>query len=128
MPAYRAPAWCPICGNCPHVETLKGKSMPRTNKLSSYCTTVASDEHGTHVTYHQTAIVSFNDSTITLRTGGWDTVTTRRKMNQAARQFGLDYGVYREKGETFVKLPGRTWDDCKARPVPLVDGMSFSVE
>lgn len=101
--------------------------MPRTDKLSNYCTTVAADAQGfTVVTYHQTAVVSFNRDTIILRTGGWDTVTTRRKMNQAANQFCLGYGVYRENGETLVKLPGMTWDDCKAKPVPLVDGMTFS--
>lgn len=99
--------------------------MPRTDKLSTYCTTIASDNEGTHVTYHRTRVVTFNSETITLRTGGWDTVTTRRKMNQAARQFGLDYGVYRDKGESFVKLPGRSWDDVKRNPTPLVDGMTF---
>lgn len=101
--------------------------MPRMDRLSSYHTTVAADAQGfTVVTYVATAIVSFNRNVITLRNSGWDTVTTRRKMNQAANQFGLSYSVYREKGETFVRLPDKTWEDCKAHPVPFVDGMTFS--
>ena len=79
--------------------------MPRMNRLSSYATTVSADASGiTRVVYHSTEIVAWNAdrSRILLRTGGYDTVTTRRKMNQAARQFGLPYSVYRDKGRTYV--------------------------
>jgi len=76
--------------------------MPRMDKLSTYCTTVANTETGFVVTYHSTPIVTVDGDLITLKTGGWDTVTTRRKMNQAARQFGLRYSVYRKAGTTYV--------------------------
>lgn len=79
--------------------------MPRMNALSSYATTIAAEEGRTRVTYHSTVVVEFDRETIILRTGGWDTVTTRRKMNQAANQFGLDYGVFREGGESYVRVP-----------------------
>jgi len=81
--------------------------MPRMNKLSSYKTTITRDEAGaTYVTYHRTVIVKFDDRSITLNTGGWDSVTTRRKMNQAARQFGLPFGVYRKAHVTYVQWAG----------------------
>ena len=93
--------------------------MPRMNQLSTYCTTIASADDRTIITYHRTAIVEFDGDTITLRTGGWDSVTTRRKMNQAATQFGLRYAVFRDKGESFIRLPdGNT--------APLHDSQSFA--
>lgn len=77
--------------------------MSRTDKLSSYATTIASDGKYMVVTYHRTQIVKWNDSEIVLDFGGYDTVTTRRKMNQAANQFCLGFSVYRDKGETYVE-------------------------
>lgn len=92
--------------------------MPSMDKLSSYCTTIATDGDATRITYHRTPIVTFDADNVTLRTGGWDTVTTRRKMNQAARQFGLGFSVYRDKGESYVSEPS-------GRVVPLFDVVTF---
>ena len=92
--------------------------MPRMNKLSPYATTINGRDGKTLITYHSTVIVEFDDKTITLRTGGWDSVTTRRKMNQAANQFGLPFGVHREKGESYVWVHN-------SRRIPLVDGMTL---
>ena len=80
--------------------------MPNQYKLSNYATTISSDEnHRLIVTYHKTQIVKVaNDGTITLNLGGWDTVTTRRKMNQASRQFNLGYSVYCKLGVTYVSF------------------------
>lgn len=88
--------------------------MPRMDKLSTYCTTIATFGDMTCVTYHSTQIVGFDSREIVLRTGGWDSVTTRRKMNQASRQFGLGFSVYRKDGTSYVDTPdGRT--------IPLTD-------
>jgi len=92
--------------------------MPRMDKLSSYCTTIATAGDLTCITYHSTQIVAFDRHHITLRTGGWDTATTRRKMVQAARQFGLEFSVYRDKGESRVRLPD-------GHDVPLEAEMTF---
>ena len=78
--------------------------MARYNQLSSYKTTVSSDGDATRVTYHSTVIVEWTKDEITLRTGGWRGVTTKRKMNQAAWQFGLGYGVHQRKHEWYVSL------------------------
>jgi hypothetical protein len=99
--------------------------MPRMDKLSEYRTTWATNETGGTVTYANTEIVRWEGKphhtplNVTLRTGRWDTVTTRRKMNQAARQFGLGYGVYRKAGESFVRIVATGAD------LPLEDGMTF---
>jgi hypothetical protein len=49
--------------------------------LSTYCTTIAQVADLVCITYHKTQIVAFDRLNISLDTGGWDGVTTRRKMN-----------------------------------------------
>lgn len=73
--------------------------------LSSHSTTAAIAESGIVVTYHHTVIVRTDPAarTITLDLGGWDTVTTRAKMNQAAAQFGLGFSVFRKDGITYAR-------------------------
>lgn len=85
-------------GSGPHFK----KGRARYNQLSPYCTTIATKNGNTCITYRETVIVEFDHENIILRTGGWDTVTTRRKMNQASRQFELGYSVCREQGTTHV--------------------------
>ncbi len=92
--------------------------MPRMDKLSTYRTTVVEKGDDLAVTYVSTAIVKRNGNTITLDSGGYETVTTKRKMNQAARQFALGYGVYQKRGKWFVITP-------KGETVPFHDGTSF---
>ena len=71
--------------------------MPKTtgkwNRLSSYKTKIARFDNGAIVTYQTTNIVEFNAERVHLDTGGWQSVTTKRKMNQAANQFDLGYSV-----------------------------------
>lgn len=98
--------------------------MPRMNKLSNYRTTWSSDLSGGNVTYVTTRIVMWDQAgNVTLRSGGWETVTTKRKMNQAARQFNLGYGVHQVKGEWFVDV----WSEALSRwlglKMPFHDGM-----
>jgi len=92
--------------------------MPRMNRLSPYATTVSEADGETVVIYHTTRIVTFNHDCVTLRTGGWDTVTTRRKMNQASNQFGLGYSVFRRDGDSYVSLPDGS-------ETPLYDVVTF---
>ncbi len=92
--------------------------MPRMDKLSTYRTTVVENGDDLAVTYVSTAIVKRNGNKITLDSGGWETVTTKRKMNQAARQFALGYGVYQEKHKWYVTTP-------KGETLPFYDGITF---
>ena len=57
------------------------------------------------ITYHDTIVVEFDDNTIWLDTGGWYTITTKTRMNQAANQFDLGFQVWQSKGEWYVKRP-----------------------
>lgn len=75
----------------------------KANVLSTYKTKITTFGGYTSITYHSTEIVKFNADTIILNFGGYDTVTTRRKMNQASHMFDLGFGVYRDKGVTTIR-------------------------
>jgi hypothetical protein len=108
--------------------------MSRNDKLSKYRTSWETGIHGGSVTYVNTKIVSWDGSkNITLNSGGWQTVTTKRKMVQAANQFGLGYSVYQHKGEWFVCVFGRSPEGYSsaskhhgAVAFPFYDGITFN--
>ncbi len=81
--------------------------MTHMDKLSGYKTNVMATNGHISVVYHSTLIVEATPTEITLDTGGWRTVTTKRKMNQAARQFGLGYRVEQKNFKWFVRAGDR---------------------
>ena len=93
--------------------------MPNTNKLSNYRTTISTNDGKTSITYVNTAIVSFDADTVTLNSGGYQTVTTKRKMNQASNQFCLGYGVYQKDYHWYVDLPN-------GKTVEFYDGITIN--
>ncbi len=77
--------------------------MAQTQRIQGRSTTVFTDNNGmTKVVYHRTPVVSFNADKIILNTGGWRSVTTKLRMNQAANQFRLGYQVYQKDFDWFV--------------------------
>ena len=78
--------------------------MPQLSNVSGVATSIRTDADGTHIRYHSTDVVSFTNETITLRTGGWRTVTTKARMNQASNQFALGFSVYQSKGIWYVRI------------------------
>jgi hypothetical protein len=108
--------------------------MPRNDKLSTYRTTWHTGAYGGAVTYTSTEIVSWDaDRTVTLDSGGWRTVTTKRKMVQASNQFNLGYTVHQHKGDWFVTVFGVSpegYDSASpehgAITFPYHDGITFN--
>ena len=49
------------------------------------------------VRYHDTDVVSFGLIECLLDTGGWYTPTTKKRMNQTAQEYGLDFHVFQKK-------------------------------
>lgn len=75
-------------------------TMQRVGKTG---TTINTDSSGiTWVTYHYTPVVAFNDRWILLQTDGWQTATTKARMNQAANQFNLNFAVSQANFKWFV--------------------------
>jgi len=82
--------------------------MAQTKKVRGVATKVFEDDTDKIVKYHNTEVVRFNKKRIKLDTGGYDTKTTRRRMNQASNEFKLGYRVYTKNGETLVDFDGLT--------------------
>ena len=64
---------------------------------------------GGWVDYHGTRVVEFDDKMIQLNAGGWKTVTTRRRMNQASDAFCLGIYVYQKAFIWYVDFGAKTY-------------------
>lgn len=92
--------------------------MPQNHKLGKANTKVLKKGGAVSVVYYGTEVVRFDEHRIVLSSGGFDTMATRLRQNQAASQFGLGYFVASAKGQTTVEFCGQI--------VPFVDGMELS--
>lgn len=71
------------------------------------------------VRFHQTEILIVDkNGEITLDTGGWNTVTTRRRLNQLLRRL-LPVRCFTTNYDLFLSQPNR-------RPIEFFDGMTLS--
>jgi len=100
--------------------------MSQTQTVGRTHTTVSRDGGRLRVTYHWTDVVSVaDDGEITLNTGGWRTVTTKLRMNQAANQFGLGFGVCQRDFEWFVIFKNPKYTSYGAEPYWLPYELPF---
>jgi hypothetical protein len=72
-------------------------------------TKIRTEAGKTIVRLHSTDIVAFDAQTITLNTGGWRTITTSARMNEASSHYGLGYRVGSDRGEWIIGYGGREW-------------------
>ena len=77
-------------------------------QIGSHKTSVFTEDGITRIVYHNTAVVKFNNDEIILNSDGWNTVTTKTRMNQASNQFDLGYRVYQKNFDWFVEHNGKT--------------------
>jgi len=79
--------------------------MGQVARISGRTTKITKGKDGSlAIRYHQTDVVLVApDGTIVLNTGGWNTNTTKNRMNQASSQFNLGYQVWQENGKWFVR-------------------------
>lgn len=82
--------------------------MGQMQRIGKHATSVFTDGGVTHVMYHRTAVVVFNDAAIILRSGGRKTATTKARMNQASNQFSLGFHVYQRDSIWYVDYRGKT--------------------
>lgn len=95
--------------------------------IGKHCTEVLSTSEGVVVIYHKTRVALLRtDGTIVLNSGGWRTVTTKKRINQALDTWGSHYGLYQEKGEWYLRdarMGDAAWSPaCR---VPFQDGMTL---
>jgi len=69
------------------------------------------EEGDTEVTveYRGTPVVTFNSSVIVLNTGGWYSATTSRRMNEVAREYELEYRVFRRVGRYYCEYGNKLY-------------------
>lgn len=73
-------------------------------KVSSNLSELSGEE--TVIKLYNTNVVTFNAHRIMLNTGGWKTVTTKQRMNQASDEYDLGFTVFQRQGMWFVSFNG----------------------
>ncbi len=69
------------------------------------------------IKYHTTIVVRICRGSVLLDSGGWETVTTKRRMNQASDEFDLGFYVFQKNFEWFVSYKGED--------IPFESGMEL---
>jgi hypothetical protein len=83
--------------------------MARQDKVGTHKTTITTNEAGNiSIIYHSTVVVKINKDSIQLNSGGWQTNTTKTRMNQASSQFDLGFSVYQKQYKWYVDYKGKT--------------------
>lgn len=78
--------------------------------------------------YHDTTVASLQGKHVTLCHGGWLTATTKKRMNEFAKEMGLPFTVYQKAKKWFVSLPSPTLPLQKADPIPFeTEKLRFTV-
>lgn len=91
--------------------------MVQMQKLSTNNTTITERDDYMNVTLHSTDVVRFNEQEIILDSGGWNTFTTKARMNQCSNQFNLGYKVIQRDFKWYVEWKGDL--------LPFADGMKL---
>ena len=93
--------------------------MGQVSQVRGRATKITRHDGKITVRYHSTDVVVFDEKAITLNSGGWLTVTTKTRMNQASRQFDLGYHVFQKNSDWFVDYNGKT--------IPFEDGLTIDI-
>ena len=94
--------------NARQASKQAGKTGDNYQVINDYKTRVLSDGNKTRVFFHDTPVVTFNEKTIELNTGGWRTRSTKVRMNQASQEFELGFRVFQKQKEWFVEYQNET--------------------
>ena len=80
----------------------KGYNM-NVREIGSHKTMISRVDDSIVVRYHNTDVISLTGNIVTLNNGGYETVTTKRRMNQASIQWNLGIVVYQVDYCWYVK-------------------------
>ena len=93
--------------------------MSQSTKFKGVETSVIKVNGELHGIYHRTTVCLLKtNGKVELRTGGWQTNTTKLRMNQFSNTFcNGRFSVFQHKGEWFVQ--------CEGVEIPFVEGMEI---
>ena len=93
------------------------------NRIGSHKTSVINDDNILLVAYHSTIVVKVvNSQYVVLKSGGWLTPTTKRRMNQASNQYRLNFRVFQKGWVWFVETPNSTIEYYEGMIIDIVNG------
>lgn len=93
------------------VNMVKGKRNAKRRKVGNNTYAEILHDNSVGIMLHSTYVVKIHeDNTYTLQTGGWQTVTTKDRINQYS-----PVRVYQRNYEWFVKINGKEY--------PFMEGM-----
>ncbi len=96
------------------VEMVRGKRNKTSRKIGNNTYAEILHDDTVAIKLHNTYVVKINpNGTYTLNSGGWQTVTTKDRINQYS-----PVRVYQRKFEWFVTINGKEY--------PFIDGMVVS--
>lgn len=96
------------------VSMVRGKRNAKRRKVGNNTYAEILSDNSVAITLHSTDVVTIHeDGTYTLRCGGWQTVTTKDRINQYS-----PVRVYQRNYEWFVRINGRE--------MPFMEGMVVS--
>ena len=76
--------------------------------LGTHQTTVGLNEHGQRVIrYCSTDVVTWDNNTIILNTGGHETSTTKRRMNEVSEMFKLKFRIFSKNKKWMIEFQDR---------------------
>jgi len=95
----------------------------RADKIGKHRTSIINDNNQLLVTYHSTVVVKvINDRYVVLKSGGWLTPTTKRRMNQASNEYRLNFRVFQKGWVWFVETPNSTIEYYEGMIIDIING------
>ena len=88
------------------------------------CASIFNGLNDISVLYHKTIIFNKSGKKVTLRNGGWKTVSTKTLINKCFNQLGINAYLYQKKGVWLVVLNDQL--DSMVE-IPFVDGMVINL-
>ena len=96
------------------VAMVRGKTNRNTRKVGNNTYAEILSDGSVGIMLHSTYVVKIHeDNTYTLNSGGWQTLTTKDRINQYSPKY-----VYQKNFEWFVKINDKSY--------PFIDGMVVS--
>ena len=84
--------------------------MGQIDEVGRHATTVRRHKGVLSIVYHNTEVVNASPDRVILNDGGWRTVTTKARMNQASNQYDLGYQVWQHDFDWYVSWQDKTYE------------------
>ena len=105
------------------IERLMNAAITEGRNWSSANTSVTMNGNIAEVRLHGNLIAEVSDECVTLHDGGWQSVTTKSRLNAILSQHGLPgEGIFQHKWEWFCRL----WNGTEHFTVPFRSGMRLA--